>query len=117
MKKCARCKQGNVILLIRIAIISLEAMKNYSFSIVVAAIILMNAADSSLASIGDKTCIPSVFDKDTLQDPCKMDINYERPPSHYSIVFPTQYGSFKADCVRERAPVWSDRVYRLAKNG
>lgn len=89
-------------------------MKNYSFSIVVAAIVLMNfAAESSL----DKACIPSVFDKDTLKDPCKMDIDDERPPSHYSIVFPTQYGSFKAHCVRERAPVWSDRVYRLAKNG
>lgn len=86
-----------------------------SFFSIVAAV--MVAADSSLA-IDDKACLPSVFEKDTLQDPCKMeDVDDDDQPSRYSIVFPTQYGSFKADCIRDRAPIWSDRVYRLAKNG
>ena len=89
---------------------------NRSFFSIVAAV--MVAADSSLA-IDDKVCLPSVFEKDTLQHPCKMDDvdDDDDQPSQYSIIFPTQYGSFKADCIRDRAPIWSDRVYRLAKNG
>lgn len=38
-------------------------------------------------------------------------------PSYFSVVFETNYGLFSADCVRDRAPIWVDRIYNAARNG
>lgn len=62
-------------------------------------------------------CHPSTLDPSLLKDPCELDASLNQAPDRFSLIFPTQYGSFKAHCVRDRAPIWADRVYKLAKNG
>jgi len=69
-----------------------------------------------------ETCRPSRYDPTILRDPCALDEDLDEDggrtvPERFSLVFPTQYGRFTARCVRSRAPVWADRVYRLAKSG
>jgi len=63
-------------------------------------------------------CVPSNYEPSVLQKPCELDaVDGGKAPSQFSILFPTQYGHFVAECVRDRAPVWVDRVYQLAKYG
>mmetsp|Transcript_22371 Transcript_22371/g.62310 ORF Transcript_22371/g.62310 Transcript_22371/m.62310 type:complete len:387 (+) Transcript_22371:74-1234(+) len=62
-------------------------------------------------------CVPSSFDPSLLKKPCQLDLEDNAAPEEFSLVFPTQYGTFTADCVRQRAPVWADRVYKLARHG
>jgi cyclophilin family peptidyl-prolyl cis-trans isomerase len=38
-------------------------------------------------------------------------------PDAFYIVFRTNYGTFTANCERNRAPAWVDRVYNLVING
>ena len=72
---------------------------------------------SKLESESESSCRPSVYDPSVLEDPCELDASLDKAPKHFSLVFPTQYGTFTAKCSRERAPIWADRVYKLAKNG
>ena len=53
---------------------------------------------------------------DALHDPC-CDEMRETAPEAFSMRFATNYGSFVASCKRNRAPVWVDRVYNLARLG
>ena len=41
----------------------------------------------------------------------------QRAPTSFSAEFGTNYGTFVVTCVRERAPVWVDRVYNLMRHG
>ena len=70
---------------------------------------------AAAAVSSDDVCVPSIFEPNILQDPCVME--QQPAPSHFALVFPTQYGTFTAQCVRERAPAWADRVYTLAQHG
>jgi cyclophilin family peptidyl-prolyl cis-trans isomerase len=65
----------------------------------------------------ESSCQPSLYDPSILEDPCELDASLDKAPDRFSLVFPTQYGTFTAKCSRGRAPVWADRVYKLAKNG
>lgn len=62
------------------------------------------------------TAIYDAYNPAALLNPCSEDMRYEAPPL-FTIVFATQYGKFAAQCERERAPVWADRVYNAARNG
>ena len=54
---------------------------------------------------------------DPLRDPCGGAM-HTRAPDAFAMTFATNlYGSFTATCVRDRAPVWVDRVYNLARLG
>jgi cyclophilin family peptidyl-prolyl cis-trans isomerase len=55
-------------------------------------------------------------EKAVLMNPCGDQMK-QRAPERFLISFPTNYGTFAASCVRQRAPVWVDRVYNLAVNG
>ena len=79
----------------------------------------------------NSNCQQSTYEPSVLSDPCKLDktpississsdssnSNNNESLSLFSILFPTQYGDFVADCDRRRAPVQADRIYRLAKYG
>ena len=52
------------------------------------------------------------FNASALKDPCAPAMR-RRAPAAFSMAFSTQYGTFEAQCIRARAPVWADRVYGL----
>jgi len=62
-------------------------------------------------------CKISKYNSTLLGDPCELDASTKKAPDHFSLVFPTSYGKFTATCSRARAPIWADRVYKLASNG
>ena len=64
-----------------------------------------------------ESCKISQLNPSVLEDPCQLDESIKRAPDYFSLVFPTNYGRFTAECARARAPVWADRVYKLASNG
>ena len=74
-------------------------------------------SESEPESEPESSCQASMYDPSILEDPCELDASLDKAPEHFSLVFPTQYGTFTAKCSRGRAPVWADRVYKLAKNG
>lgn len=59
----------------------------------------------------------SPYNEKLLKDPCQEEMN-QQAPSQFSLAFETNhYGIFTATCVRDRAPIWVDRVWNLAKAG
>ena len=84
------------------------------FSVVVTVALVMKA--SSLDPNSGHSCFDKIYPP-SLREPCgsQMDV---RSPDHFQIIFGTNlYGSFSADCRRDRAPSWVDRVFNLALNG
>ncbi len=65
----------------------------------------------------DPKCKVSKYNSTLLGDPCELDASIKKAPEHFSLIFPTSYGRFTATCSRARAPIWADRVYKLASNG
>ena len=65
----------------------------------------------------EPTCKISRYEPSLLGDPCELDASVQKAPEKFSLVFPTSYGRFTAECSRALAPVWADRVYKLATNG
>jgi cyclophilin family peptidyl-prolyl cis-trans isomerase len=51
-----------------------------------------------------------------LQDTCGEQMRLTAPDS-FHITFGSNYGEFVAQCERQRAPVWVDRIYNLVLNG
>ena len=47
----------------------------------------------------NKTFRPLSFEASLLEKPCELDETTAAAPSQFSIVFPTQYGEFVAECV------------------
>lgn len=59
---------------------------------------------------GERVCTSN------LQNPCGPNMT-ATAPSSFSVIFTTNYGNFTADCFRDRAPAWIDRLYNLVRNG
>lgn len=81
---------------------------------------LVQEEEEGIIQVTKKTtesCRASKFDESILKDPCQLDDSIQQAPEEFSLVFPTSYGKFTAECSRARAPVWADRVYKLALNG
>ena len=77
---------------------------------------LVQEEEEGIIQVTKKTtesCRASKFDESILKDPCQLDDSVQQVPEEFSLVFPTSYGKFTAQCSRARAPVWADRVYRL----
>jgi cyclophilin family peptidyl-prolyl cis-trans isomerase len=53
---------------------------------------------------------------ESLQNPCDSQMTVQSPEV-FNIVFGTNYGDFTANCRRDRASAWVDRVYNLVLNG
>jgi len=86
-----------------------------SFSVSLALAITSTTSGSSGA---DGDCVDAVFQPGVLRDPCSVEITNRTAPESFSLVFDTTaHGSFTADCIRDRAPVWADRVWNMARLG
>lgn len=69
----------------------------------------------SLVSVESQdVCQVVQYDANVLRNPCLAKMK-QRAPDSFSIEFETNYnGSFKANCLRERAPLQVDRIFNLA---
>jgi peptidyl-prolyl cis-trans isomerase A (cyclophilin A) len=54
------------------------------------------------------------YNPEILRDPCQF---RQHAPDAFALSFETNYGSFVAACERQRAPLWVDRVWNLARFG
>jgi peptidyl-prolyl cis-trans isomerase A (cyclophilin A) len=72
----------------------------------------------ALFSDGSVDCehIPVTNYSVALENPCGKQMNV-KAPDNFDMIFGTNYGEFTANCRRDRAPVWMDRIYNLALNG
>lgn len=69
------------------------------------------------AAAGSVDRISSNLDcHEPLRNPCCPAMR-QRAPEQFSAKFGTNYGPFVATCIRQRAPVWVDRVYNLMRLG
>ena len=55
-------------------------------------------------------------DAEALRDPC-LERMRRRAPESFRALWQTNYGRFEVTCVRDRAPVWVDRLFNLLVNG
>lgn len=64
------------------------------------------------------SCRVAQYEPEILKDPCRSEMN-EKAPTSFQISFEMSRprGTFIASCVRERAPVWVDRIWNMARFG